>query len=335
MSRGGQDPVSRKTKSGPGGVGGRKKAGFCVYLAYQLFDHVTSDQMVGESINKHVDIGAKKKQLLGALTGSKLIPQTDEKIRKQIKETREFMTKDQLQIVHKIKAIKDESKMDMLSQFLTLIKDSSPASGGLMGLPQFLTFLNKSQQEEKPKKASMASGGAIPRPSIAGSIRKTSIASMSSRAPSVASRTTDLASIPSSGSMSSNPETLRPPSKRVNGNKSGLPLRARPHTATSISSQNSNGSRVASISASASPRRGSKNYTPPPEGRITREDLRRMNKSYPAPATAASDSKSASKRPDSALKRPDSALKRPESALKAKKRPPQPSSYSRASIPLS
>ena len=32
MSRRGLDPVSRKTRT----PGGRKKAGFCVYLAYQL-----------------------------------------------------------------------------------------------------------------------------------------------------------------------------------------------------------------------------------------------------------------------------------------------------------
>ena len=66
MSRKGLDPVSRKTKT----PGGRKKAGFCVYLAYQLLDNVNFDQMVGESINKHVDVNLKKKQLLAALSGN-------------------------------------------------------------------------------------------------------------------------------------------------------------------------------------------------------------------------------------------------------------------------
>ncbi len=42
MSRKGLDPVSRKTKT----PGAAKKSGFCVYMAYQLFDNVTSDQMV-------------------------------------------------------------------------------------------------------------------------------------------------------------------------------------------------------------------------------------------------------------------------------------------------
>ena len=64
MSRKGLDPVSRKTKT----PGGRKKSGFCVYLAYQLLDSVTVDQMVGECVNKHVDLGYKKKQLLGIVT---------------------------------------------------------------------------------------------------------------------------------------------------------------------------------------------------------------------------------------------------------------------------
>ena len=70
MSRKGLDPVSRKTKTP-----GKKKSGFCVYLAYQLLDSVTSDQMVGEAINKSVDINTKKKQLLSALAEVKLLPQ--------------------------------------------------------------------------------------------------------------------------------------------------------------------------------------------------------------------------------------------------------------------
>ena len=59
----------------------RKKSGFCVYLAYQLWDNVTYDQMVGESINRGVDISAKKKQLVGSLNEAKLAPQNDERVR--------------------------------------------------------------------------------------------------------------------------------------------------------------------------------------------------------------------------------------------------------------
>ena len=75
------DPVSRKSKTS-----GRNKAGFCVYLAYQLFDNVTHNQMVGEALNQCVDITVKRKQLLQSLTEAKIPPQIDEKIRKSIKE---------------------------------------------------------------------------------------------------------------------------------------------------------------------------------------------------------------------------------------------------------
>ena len=171
MSRKGLDPVSRKTKT----PGGRKKSGFCVYLAYQLMDSVTLDQMVGESVNKQIDLGYKKKQLLGALTGTKLVksqsvtksrtrhpfsflsclcifqmPQVDERIRKQIKEIREFMSKEQLSLLLRLKDIKDPASLNMLDQFLTLLQSGSKEAGGtgLMGLPQFLTFLNKSQEDK-------------------------------------------------------------------------------------------------------------------------------------------------------------------------------------------
>lgn len=52
-----------------------------MYLAYQLWDNVTYDQMVGESINRGVDISAKKKQLVGSLNEAKLAPQNDERVR--------------------------------------------------------------------------------------------------------------------------------------------------------------------------------------------------------------------------------------------------------------
>ena len=73
--------MSRKSKSI-----GRNKAGFCVYLAYQLFDNVTHNQMVGEALNQCIDTTIKKKQLLQSLTEARIQPQVDEKIRKSIKE---------------------------------------------------------------------------------------------------------------------------------------------------------------------------------------------------------------------------------------------------------
>ena len=48
MSRRGLDPVSRKTRT----PGGRKKAGFCVYLAYQLLGpyHVQLSHLCFQSL---------------------------------------------------------------------------------------------------------------------------------------------------------------------------------------------------------------------------------------------------------------------------------------------
>ena len=48
MARKGLDPVSRKTKTP-----GRKKAGFCVYLAYQLLDTLTHDQVYHHRVFKN------------------------------------------------------------------------------------------------------------------------------------------------------------------------------------------------------------------------------------------------------------------------------------------
>ena len=354
MSRRGLDPVSRKTKT----PGGRKKAGFCVYLAYQLLDNVSFDQMVGESVNKHVDITLKKKQLLGALTDTKLLPQIDERIRKQIKEVREFMNRDQLDMILKIKEVRDPQRMDMLVQFMSLLSSKeSGNSGNLVGLPQFLSFLNTSQEVDgRPNNTrrsvvqkNSSTGSTIPRPST-GSIRSRK-ASITSQTVSISSRSTtpdtpnrrlrdhdlmrhtagppsrtgtnSLASIPSSGSLSSVPETLRPSNStkpRVNG-KSSLPQRSRPASARPTGLRPPGGSQLKSpsISASNSPRRGSNNYTPPPEGRITREDLRRMNKSYPSP-NASGTSTPTAKRP--------TAAKRPVPAARV-------SSFSRATIPMS
>merc|ERR1712038_1541573 len=203
---------------------------------------------------------------------------------------------------------------------------------GLMGLPQFLTFLNKSQEDKtisRPNTAPVNKTSTIPRPSATtGSIRsrKASITSVNSQTISLVSSrcttpdgparrmsnrdhefyrqsgppsrtgTSSLASIPSSGSLSSNPETLKPPSKRVNGRSSGLPTRTgslqsktRP-TSSKPTSLNRNGRIGSTTSASNSPRRsggGSSTHSPvPPEGRITRDDLRRMNKSYPSNPTS-------------------------------------------------
>ena len=104
----------------------RKKSGFCVYLAYQLWDNVNYDQMVGESINRGVDLGLKKKQLVASLNEAKLAPQTDERVRKGVKEIREFLPREQLELVEKMRQIQDPKSVEMLLQFVSLILNGRP-----------------------------------------------------------------------------------------------------------------------------------------------------------------------------------------------------------------
>ena len=107
-------------------------------------------QVVGESITKFIDIHAKKKQLLGSLTEAKLQPQTDEQVRKAIKEIREFMPLSKINLVYKLKELKDPQSVEMMVQFLQLLTSGRNSSN--MGLPQFLTFLNSSKPAESDQR---------------------------------------------------------------------------------------------------------------------------------------------------------------------------------------
>ncbi len=137
MSRRGLDPVSRKTKTP-----GRRRSGFLVYLAYQLLDSVTQDQVAGEALNRCVELSQKKRQLLASLSEARLPPQVDEKVRKQVKEMREFMSRDQLAVVDRVREIREPENLEMLLQLINLVK-SGKGAGGMMGLNQYLSFLNK------------------------------------------------------------------------------------------------------------------------------------------------------------------------------------------------
>ena len=57
------------------------------------------------------------------------------------------MPREQLDLVDKMRQIQDQKNVEMLSQFVTLRLNgrAGDRTSGLMGLPQFLTFLNKSQ----------------------------------------------------------------------------------------------------------------------------------------------------------------------------------------------
>ena len=59
------------------------------------------------------------------------------------------MPREQLELVDKMRQIQDPKSVEMLSQFVALVQNgrAGDRSSGLMGLPQFLSFLNKSQEE--------------------------------------------------------------------------------------------------------------------------------------------------------------------------------------------
>ena len=56
------------------------------------------------------------------------------------------MSKEQLEIVGRLREVKDPESLHMLGQFLALLKSNGTKdhrSSGFMGLNQFLTFLNQ------------------------------------------------------------------------------------------------------------------------------------------------------------------------------------------------
>ena len=115
---------------------GRSRAGYVVYLAYQLVESVTYSQVMLDTVFYAVDIEVKKKQvtfplidwlihlilligkILHQLGDLKLSPAVDDRIRKQVKEVKEFMAKEQVDLLHQIKEIKEPSKLGVVLQFV-------------------------------------------------------------------------------------------------------------------------------------------------------------------------------------------------------------------------
>ena len=158
-------------------------------------------KIIGESINRCTDVAAKRKQLLASLAESKMIPADDEKVRKAIKEMKEYMSRDQIGMVHRVREVKDPESVDMLRQFLGLLGGgNNRGSANMMGLNQFLSFLNKDNGNgaESPKAAPRNSTH-LPRPSPS-----TAGKSVSSRKPSISSQTFSVVS-----SRSTTPDTPR------------------------------------------------------------------------------------------------------------------------------
>ena len=141
MARQGMDPISRKVRTP-----GRNRSGYVVYLAYQLVDSITFSQVMVETVLYGVDIELKKKQILHQLGDLKMSPPVDDRNRKVIKDVKEFMGKDQVEILHQLKDIKDVKKLSVISQFIQLLQVGGSQQGGMAGLNQFVTFLSQKEQ---------------------------------------------------------------------------------------------------------------------------------------------------------------------------------------------
>ena len=138
MARQGLDPISRKVRTP-----GRNRSGYVVYLAYQLVDSITFSQVMVETVLYGVDIEQKKKQILHQLGDLKMPPPVDDKNRKVIKDVKEFMGKEQVEILHQLKVMNDVNKLSVVSQFIQLLQAGGERQGGIAGLNQFVTFLSQ------------------------------------------------------------------------------------------------------------------------------------------------------------------------------------------------
>ena len=84
-------------------------------------ESITFSQVMLDSVFYSVDIEMKKKQLLHQLGDLKLSPAVDDKVRKQIKDIKEFLGKEQVEILHQVKELKDPEKLSVILQFIQLI----------------------------------------------------------------------------------------------------------------------------------------------------------------------------------------------------------------------
>ena len=95
-----------------------------------------------------VDITNKKKQLLHQLGDLKMSPAQDDKIRKQIKEIKEFMGKEQVELLHQIKELKDPEKLGVILQFVQLI-NAGDSQKSMAGINQFVSFLSEKEDVKR------------------------------------------------------------------------------------------------------------------------------------------------------------------------------------------
>ena len=85
----------------------------------------------------------------------------DDTIRRVISDVKEFMGKDQVEILHQVgisdilllsdnmmmqvKEMKDLSKLSIVSQFIQLLQAGGQQQGGMAGLNQFVSFLSQKE----------------------------------------------------------------------------------------------------------------------------------------------------------------------------------------------
>jgi hypothetical protein len=97
-------------------------------------------QVMVETVLYGGDIEQKKKQILDQLGDLKKSPPVDDRNRKVIKDVKEFMGKEQVEILHQLKDMKDINKLSVVSQFIQLLQAGGERQGGMAGLNQFVTF---------------------------------------------------------------------------------------------------------------------------------------------------------------------------------------------------
>jgi len=162
MARRGAEPVSRKVRTP-----GRNRAGYVVYLAYQLVESVTLGHVMMETVLHGVDIEAKKKQLLHLMGDLRLAPPVDDKVRKVVRDVRPFLTRQQVEILEQVTRVSEEEKLSVVSQFLQILSGSQAhKQGGMAGLNQFVTFLSSQQPPEGARVRRTSSQASVARPSL-------------------------------------------------------------------------------------------------------------------------------------------------------------------------
>jgi len=162
MARRGAEPVSRKVRTP-----GRNRAGYVVFLAYQLVESVTLGHVMMETVLHGVDIEAKKKQLLHLMGDLRLAPPVDDKVRKVVRDVRPFLTRQQVEILEQVTRVNEEEKLSVVSQFLQILSGSQAhKQGGMAGLNQFVSFLSSQQPPEGARVRRTSSQASVARPSL-------------------------------------------------------------------------------------------------------------------------------------------------------------------------